>query len=88
VTLADRNRSQVARTSRCGERIRDMGLEWLLCPSTPRFLGYMKHATSTQWLANPNQGHSRFPRTHWSMYELSCSLSKVEIFCAHDQVVI
>ena len=41
--------------------LRDVGLEWLLCPSMPRLLGYMKRATSTRRLANQNRGRSNFP---------------------------
>ena len=27
-----------------------------------------KHAIRTRWLANPNQGHSQFPHSFWSLY--------------------
>ena len=45
------------------------GFKWLPFPTIPLSPRIWKHATTTRWLANPNQSRRNVPRNSWSSYE-------------------
>jgi hypothetical protein len=46
-----------------------MDFKWLLFSTSRLYVGYVRHAITTRWLANPNRGKHTFSHNLWSSCE-------------------